>query len=458
MKQVNLFELTEEWEHHWKGMPAFDQADLAPVASREVAFPDGALYVHFESLEDKVAFDRMYSSALAARPSGVAAPLDREWFSKLVDQDVTGGKAAEDRKRTQSIWWPEAEIGHFAGKAFVSDQPRVPRFPIYIPSKGRYDSRLTAKQLDKLGVPYIEVVEPQEYRTYAAARGHEDGLLVLPHSNRGLVATRNWIWDRAQETGVPYFWTLDDNIMGFYRLQNNLKTPVGDATMMYAIEEMTLRYENVGISGMNYFMFASRKTKMPPIYLNSRVYSNMLLRTDYAEEDGRPFRNDPALRFNDDTDLNLRVLKRKHCTLLFNAFLIFKAPTMTVKGGMDYKRAEKKEDDDRWIASNQLREKHPDVTKVVEKWGRWHHSVDYSRFRGNPLRLRDGIVLPDRTNNFGMYLREEGKARLNVTGAPFKTLRVHFETEEDIQNFGKLLDQRLTSGVRECWWPKAEIV
>jgi len=36
-----------------------------------------------------------------------------------------------------------------------------PKYPVYIISKGRADTRLTAKALENLGVPYSIVIEPQ---------------------------------------------------------------------------------------------------------------------------------------------------------------------------------------------------------------------------------------------------------------------------------------------------------
>ena len=38
-----------------------------------------------------------------------------------------------------------------------------PTYPIYIVSKGRWESRLTSKSLDRMGIPYWLVVEEQEY-------------------------------------------------------------------------------------------------------------------------------------------------------------------------------------------------------------------------------------------------------------------------------------------------------
>ena len=41
-----------------------------------------------------------------------------------------------------------------------------PKYPIYIISKGRADSRLTVKSLETMDVPYRIVIEPQEYDDY----------------------------------------------------------------------------------------------------------------------------------------------------------------------------------------------------------------------------------------------------------------------------------------------------
>jgi hypothetical protein len=41
------------------------------------------------------------------------------------------------------------------------------KYPIYIPSKGRWESRLTSKALEEIKVPYKIVVEPSEYENYS---------------------------------------------------------------------------------------------------------------------------------------------------------------------------------------------------------------------------------------------------------------------------------------------------
>ena len=59
-----------------------------------------------------------------------------------------------------------------------------PDYPVYIISKGRSESRLTSKSLEKIGVPYCIVIEPQEYDDYASVITPEK-ILVLPFSNLG---------------------------------------------------------------------------------------------------------------------------------------------------------------------------------------------------------------------------------------------------------------------------------
>ena len=154
---------------------------------------------------------------------------------------------------------------------------------------------------------------------------------------------------------------------------------------------------------MNYFMFIKQKYQDNPIRLNTRVYSNMLIETDARDPRGKPYRNEGF--YNDDTDLCLRVLKDGFCTILFNAFLIEKSVTMTVKGGM----TPHYQGDGRYKMALELQRKHPDVVKITQKWGRWQHQVDYRPFRKNKLRLKPGVVIPEDVNNYGMKLVKVGE-------------------------------------------------
>lgn len=275
------------------------------------------------------------------------------------------------------------------------------KYPIYIISKGRWQTPLTARALEKMRVSYRIVVEPQEFDQYASVLG-ENKVLVLPFSNlgQGSIPARNWVWNHSNEEGHSKHWIVDDNIKAFYRLNNNLKVPLLSGSGFSAMEEFTDRYSNVRLSGPNYFMFASRKSKVAPFTPNTRIYSCILIDNSTAFK----WRG----RYNEDTDLSLRVLKSGDCTILFNAFLAEKIVTMTMKGGnTDELYRQDAEFDGRLEMAKSLQRQHPDVTKITYKWGRWQHQVDYRPFKKNKLIRRTDIdwsAIEGTTNNYGMKL------------------------------------------------------
>lgn len=277
-----------------------------------------------------------------------------------------------------------------------------PKYPIYIISKGRADTRLTSRALEAMYTPYRIVIEPQEFDQYAAVIDPLK-ILVLPFSNLGLgsIPARNWVWDHAEGEGHARHWILDDNIRSFYRLVNNQKIRVGDGTVFAIAEDFVDRYTNVPMAGFQYEMFADRKTKHLPFHLNTRIYSCILLQNGI----GYRWRG----RYNEDTDLSLRLLQAGYCTILFYAFLAQKIATMRMPGGNTgelYRR--NGQFDGRLAMARSLQSQHPDVVKITWKWGRWQHQVDYRSFKKNRLRRRAGLAVDRGVNNYGMHLVQVG--------------------------------------------------
>jgi len=289
-----------------------------------------------------------------------------------------------------------------------------PIYPIYIISKGRADSRQTSRTLEDMNVPYRIVIEESEYDDYAAVIDPEK-ILTLPSDFRenpkyaipdpinghigGSIPVRNWVWEHSIKEGHKRHWIMDDNIRHFYRLNQNLKTRVTSGNIIRACEEFTDRYENVPMSGMNYAFFAPAFSKRPPYYLNTRVYSCILLSNDIPHR----WRG----RYNEDTDLSLRILKDGYCTFLFNAFLCGKSATMAMSGGNTEEVYAKdgNEFDNRLTFAESLRDQHPDVVQITKKWGRWHHHVNYDGFKvSNKPILKTGLSIPKGTNEYGMKL------------------------------------------------------
>lgn len=269
-----------------------------------------------------------------------------------------------------------------------------PRYPIYVISKGRWESRLTVKALLSRSIPHKVVIEPQEFRQYASVMD-ERNILTLPFSNlgQGSIPARNWVWEHSIKAGDNRHWILDDNIREFYRMTNNIKYRTDSGATFAACEDFADRYENVGLAGMQYELLAPRKYKHPPFILNTRIYSCILIKNSL------PYRW--RGRYNEDTDLSLRVLKDGYCTVLFLAFLADKQATMRMKGG---NTDELYQGDGRLKMAQSLQAQHPDVVKITRKWGRWQHHVDYRPFKANKLIRKKGVVIPDEPNEYGMKL------------------------------------------------------
>jgi hypothetical protein len=282
-----------------------------------------------------------------------------------------------------------------------------PKFPLYIVSKGRWESRMTTTALHAMGVPHYIVVEAQEREKYAAVVSDSATLLTLDPKyqedydpcddlgtsrSKGSGAARNFAWEHSIANGHDWHWVMDDNIRAFARLNNNIKINVMSGAFFAAMEDFCLRYKNVAMAGPNYDYFAPRKAKKKPFTPNTRIYSCNLIRNDM------PYRW--AGRYNEDTHLSLRMLKSGWCTILFNAFLQRKTTTLTMKGGNTddvYK--------DGTVAKSQMIARlHPDVTKVTWKFGRVHHHTTYSGFRQRLQRIKEPTG--GKVNNYGMELKQ----------------------------------------------------
>ena len=274
---------------------------------------------------------------------------------------------------------------------------------------------LTSRSLARMKVPHYIAIEPQDEKLYDQTLDNFGirpyvTLLVASFSNHGdgPGRARNWCWDHSIALGAERHWVLDDNIADFYRLQHNLRIRVESGAIFRASEDFVDRYENVPISGFQYRFFIAPNTKYPPFVKNTRIYSTLLI------DNKCKFRW--RGRYNEDTDICLRVLKDGDCTIQFNAFLQGKAATQSVKGGntSEFYHAENTENENFEKSgfnslgtvnkSQMLVDMHPDVARMVWRFRRWHHHVDYSSFKPNQLILKSGVVIPKGVNNYGMKL------------------------------------------------------
>lgn len=297
------------------------------------------------------------------------------------------------------------------------DMSTNPRYPIYIPSKGRAKKALTARCLKKEGVPFYLVLEESEVAAYEPEFGKEC-ILVLPFTNPGsVIPARNWIKKHATEAGYERHWQLDDNIRKFRRWWRGKRIACDAALALRVCEDFTDRYENIAVSGLNYTMFAVGNSSSPFI-LNCHVYSCSLILNE--------IKNEWRGKYNEDTDMCLQVLADGWCTVLMNAFLCDKMRTLQMKGG---NTTEIYGGDGRLKMARHLERLWPRAVTTNRRFGRPQHIV-YAGWRKFDTQLikKKGLVIDPEVNEYGMKLsqvtadiKSDAVKNLLTTLPPIKT-------------------------------------
>ena len=359
-----------KWKDQWWQMPMYESHDAAPpYAQVDFKFNEG----------------------------------DLELANKLFDQNISD--------KTISVWYPKLIPGWYSQLRVVGGSSEH-RYPIYVISKGRAQKCYTSRFLTQMEVKHFVVCEPSEYQEYKQYVENQYATLLQldmsykdvydtcdnmgPEFPKGSGPARNFVWDDSVKRGAKWHWIMDDNATeGFHWFWHNVKVKCRTGALLAACEDFVDRYENIGQFGLNYKMFVTMDSYHAPYTMNTRIYSCILNRNDITDKNGKPYRW--RARFNEDTDLSLRILKDGWCTVLANWALFGKSTTMKVKGGNTtsiYVNGTKEK-------SEMIANLHPDVAKVVWKFHRWHHEVDYSVFK-QELKLKPGVVPIPGENNYGM--------------------------------------------------------
>lgn len=295
-------------------------------------------------------------------------------------------------------------------KQITNKQIVLPKYPIYIISLGRFKTRPTSKLLDKSGIPYKICVEPHQYKDYLREIKDEHKIIKLPESysktkKQGSIPVRNFVLKHAYKNDKNgMHWLLDDNIVNFYRIipeyfksdyyknvfiKNNgrIKVETGIGALFRSIEIITDQCKNVYQSGMHDQKFVIQASR--PITFNTRIYSCTLMRNKiYRTKD----KNKKLIRwrgkFNEDTDLSLRLLKIGKGTLLFNTYMMQKSTTTSGKNKVGTRGGNENiyiNTEERKEFAESLRKQHPDIVTVKRKYNRWHHEVNYTGFKKNDI-------------------------------------------------------------------------
>lgn len=384
----------------WVGMPEFKQEKKTAFRVVNFFIGERKIICRFDNDEDVNSFIFHTGINLPYEAKRINLAINEsDYLSKVFDQKITS--------KSKSIWYPYKSHWGLAKNRWKTEGEVLPRYPVYIVSKGRAHNGLTTKALDSMGVPHYIVCEGNEVHEYKERTNAT--ILVLPKSylenydtcddlgstrSKGPGAARNFCLDHSKSTGKKRHWVMDDNLDAFHRLNDNEKFEVETGATLLAAEDFVDRYSNVPVAGMNYYSFCKKTDKVPPFIKNTRIYSCLLIENDT----GYRWRG----RYNEDTDLSLRVLKDGLCTIQFNAFLCGKVTTQRMRGGNS---KEFYDDEGTLPKSQMLADLHPDVAEVVWKFNRWHHLVDYKPYKANKLKLIKHIEF-EKINNYKMKLKQ----------------------------------------------------
>lgn len=384
----------------WRGMPEFIQNKKEPFFKGSIKI-DG----HHEIII------RCDSECDYLDLKALLISQDEKSFSAESVADLSERLGQKITDKTKSIWHPFRS--HWGGikHKYIASEAINNRYPVYVVSKSRWRNGLTTKALTVMGVPHYIVVERDELEHYRETASDLVTLLVLPQEyldqyetcddlgntkSKGPGAARNFCIDHSRELGFKRHWVMDDNLDAFHYLNRNEKLEVECPNALAAAEDFVDRYTNVPVAGLNYYSFCKKTDAVPPIVLNTRIYSCLLIENDA----GYRWRG----RYNEDTDLSLRVLKDGLCTIQFNAFLCGKVTTQRMRGGNS---KEFYDSEGTLPKSQMLADLHPDVAKVVWRFNRWHHHVDYRPFKNNQLIEIDGLDINESNNNYGLIKVEK---------------------------------------------------
>lgn len=383
----------------WVGMPSFVQEKQKPYHLLKIKFTNSEQVINcrFEYEKDLLEFSELINFEISTNVKKITLK-NIDYLSKSISQKITN--------RTKSIWHPQIIRGINSQKRYMGDINKKNKYPVYIVSKGRAQNGLTWKALDRMSVDYKIVVEKQEFDEYSKYINKEK-LLILPYEflenydtcddlgfskSKGPGAARNFVMKHSTDLGHKRHWVLDDNLDDFHRLHNNMKLPVRCPATFRACEDFVDRYKNVPVAGMNYYSFCKTTDKVNSYTLNTRIYSCLLI----ENSSGYFWRG----RYNEDTDLSLRVLKDGNCTIQFNAFLCGKVTTQRMRGGNS---KEFYDGEGTKAKSQMIEDLHPDVAKVVWRFNRWHHYVDYKSYKSTLIPVDENVTY-DGINEYGMSI------------------------------------------------------
>jgi hypothetical protein len=197
-------------------------------------------------------------------------------------------------------------------------------YPIFIPSRGRYENNITANMLLNVCLPFYLVVEAKEYQAYVDKFGKKRVLNLGGSDYGGVEFARNFIKKYAKEKlKAKRHWQLDDDIGGLMEVQNRVTLSTDVIRILTKAETFVDQFKNIAIAGLSSNVFG--RLSEQPVKFNKFAYTCMLIKSDLPYE--------WIKGVEDDLDFNLQCLTAGWCTVQFSMFLFKWTTTGTLAGG-----------------------------------------------------------------------------------------------------------------------------
>ena len=173
------------------------------------------------------------------------------------------------------------------------------KFPIYVPSKGRPNSKTINKFYGK-DDNLIIVLEPQDYKLYKANYPNAK-FEVLPENDKGIVYVRNHIL----ALNKSWYWMLDDDIDNFYiRIGNRMKKVGSSILRRFEKEVTSSKNKSIAQIALEYTQFAWSAS-------NSHVingYCDVCVAIDASKVIPKGIKYDDSLELKEDRDFTLQII------------------------------------------------------------------------------------------------------------------------------------------------------
>lgn len=173
-------------------------------------------------------------------------------------------------------------------------------FPILIATKGRAGKSATVAALLSDGLPFSLFVEPQDAAAYQEAYPGVS-LLILEQDSQGIGYARQAVLEHARETGLPWYWMLDDDITAFYQVVKGRNVKVGARVALAGAQGLFAEFVDVAQAGLEYQQFAWAARR--PVVFNSYCDVAVCIHTERT----RMIRYRSEVDMKEDRDFTLQV-------------------------------------------------------------------------------------------------------------------------------------------------------